>query len=176
MRTRLVIVEDNPDNLEALSIFLAEKYDVFDYESHPEALKAIEAVRPDVLVLDIGTAPINGMDCLKFIRAIPGYLDVPAVAFTGFARDVERQRFLAAGFQAVVVKPLVDPQDLIAVIESVLASCGAPDQQAATSRHQSAPDAVSQLDVQTTMSASSASGFRKTRGPAPAPTSNENTG
>ncbi len=58
MRPRLVIVEDDQDNLEALSLLLAERYDVFGYESPIEALKAVETVRPDLLVLDVRTAPI----------------------------------------------------------------------------------------------------------------------
>ena len=106
VRARLVIVEDDQDNLEALSMLLGEKYDVFSYASPTKALNAIEAVRPDLLMLDIGMGPIDGVDGLKLIRAIPGYLDIPAVAFTGFGHDVERQGFLAAGFDAVVVKPV----------------------------------------------------------------------
>jgi CheY-like chemotaxis protein len=175
MRARLVIVEDNQDNLEALSTLLAETYDVFGYESPTEALNAIETIGPDLLVLDIGTAPMNGMDCLKLIRAIPGYLDVPAVAFTGYGRDVERQAFLAAGFQAVVVKPFLHPQELIGVIERLLASRAAAEQRAARYRPRSVPPAVSQLDVQKTTTASSARGFGKTDGPGSAPTSGDET-
>jgi CheY-like chemotaxis protein len=115
---RLVLVEDHQDSLEALSVILGEKYEVFGYASPTEALKAVEAVKPDVLVLDIGMGPIDGVECLKRIRAIRG-ADAPAVAFTGFARDRERQAFLAAGFQAVVVKP-VDPGELVGVIDALL--------------------------------------------------------
>ena len=176
VRARLIIVEDDQDNLEALSMLLGEKYDVFSYESPTKALKAIEAVRPDLLLLDIGMVPINGVDSLKLIRAIPGYLDIPAVAFTGFGRDVERQGFLAAGFDAVVVKPVFDPQELIAMIESVLASRAAANQRAAMCPPWSGPPAVSQLDVQTTMSASSPRGFGKKDGRVPGQTNDENAG
>jgi CheY-like chemotaxis protein len=119
-RSRLLIVEDDADNLEALSIFLGEKYTVFGYQSPIEALDALVAVRPDLLLLDIGTAPIDGVDCLKRIRGMPGYVEIPAVAFTGFGRDVERRAFLTAGFDAVVVKPVADPRDLVAVIEEIV--------------------------------------------------------
>jgi len=51
------------------------------------------------------------------IRATSGYRDVPAVALTGFAHDAERQAFLDGGFQAVVVKPVLDHEELLALID-----------------------------------------------------------
>ena len=124
-RTRLVLVEDHQDSLEVFSIVLGEKYAVFGYASAVEALEAIDAAKPDVLMLDIGMHPVDGVQCLKMIRATPGCRDIPAVALTGFARDVERQRFLDGGFQAVVVKPVLDLGDLMAVLDR-LANSPAP--------------------------------------------------
>jgi CheY-like chemotaxis protein len=121
-RTRLVLVEDHRDSLEGLSILLGEKYAVCGYASALEALQAIDVAKPDVLVLDIGMQPVDGMQCLKTIRATPGYRDIPAVALTGFARAVDRQSFLDGGFQAVVVKPMRDHGELIAVIDRLVNS------------------------------------------------------
>jgi len=121
-RTRLLFVEDHLDSLEAFSIILGEKYAVFGYASGVEALQAIDAAKPDVLVLDIGMRPVDGVQCLEAIRARPGYHDIPAVALTGFARDVERQSFLDSGFQAVLVKPILDHGELIAVIDGLVSS------------------------------------------------------
>jgi CheY-like chemotaxis protein len=141
--TRLVLVEDDPDNLEALSILLAEKYAVVGCASAVEAVTAIEAARPDVLVLDIGMHPVDGVQCLEMIRALPGHRDVPAVALTGFARDVERRRFLDGGFQAVVVKPVLDVAALLAVIDGLVKPAVA-----------TAPNALTQLDHRTAITAS----------------------
>jgi len=121
-RTRLVLVEDHQDSLEAFSILLGEKYAVFGYTSAVKALQAIDVAKPDLLVLDIGMQPVDGVQCLATIRAMPGYRDIPAVALTGFSRDVERQRFLAGGFQAVVVKPILDHGELMAVIDRLVNS------------------------------------------------------
>jgi CheY-like chemotaxis protein len=119
-RPKLVLVDDDRDHLEALSIFFEEKYTVFGYASAMEATEAIGAVKPDVMVLDIGMRPVDGMQCLQAIRAAPENRDIPAVALTGFARDVERQRFLDGGFQAVVVKPVLQLGELVAVIDRLL--------------------------------------------------------
>src|SRR5262249_54725329 len=85
-----------------------------------EALAALEADKPDLVMLDIGMTPVDGMQCLKAIRAVPGYASVPAIALTAYARDVDRRVFLATGFQAVITKPLLDHRELFGVISASL--------------------------------------------------------
>ena len=120
VRPRLLFVEDDRDNLETFSMILDQRYAVFGYPSAIDAVRAIDVVRPDLLLLDIGMRPVDGLECLKAIRAIPGYAEIPALALTGYARAVERQSFLDGGFQAVVVKPVVDHLELIAMIDELL--------------------------------------------------------
>lgn len=117
---RLLLVDDNPDNLEILGVLLAQQYDVCSYGSAPDALRALASVKPDLLVLDIRMRPVDGVQCLKSIRALPGYGAIPAIALTAFARDEEQKAFLDAGFQAVVTKPILDDRQLIATIDRLL--------------------------------------------------------
>jgi len=125
---RLLLVDDNPDNLELLAVLLGEKYSVASYGSAAEALSDLEAVKPDLLVLDIAMTPVDGLQCLEAIRAKPGYSGIPAIALTAFAREVERKAFLGAGFQAVVTKPILDHGELGEVIDAVLRSSGCGDE------------------------------------------------
>ena len=78
--------------------------------------------KPDLVLLDIAMTPVDGLQCLKAIRARPGYGRIPAIALTAYARDVERQAFLTGGFQAVVTKPILDHQDLFEAIDALLVS------------------------------------------------------
>jgi CheY-like chemotaxis protein len=117
---RVFIVEDNPDNLELFVLLLGTKYGVSGFGSATEALEAAKAVRPDLLVLDVGMKPIDGLQCLNAIRALPGCSNIPAIAVTAFARDVEQNAFLAAGFQAVVTKPVLDFEEFTAVVETAI--------------------------------------------------------
>ena len=119
-RKRLLFVEDDRDNLDTLSMILDERYAVFGYPSAADGVKAIEAIRPDLVLLDIGMHPVDGLECLKTIRAMPGYGSIPAVALTGFGRMIEREKFLAGGFQDVVVKPVMDHDQLFATIDRLL--------------------------------------------------------
>ena len=119
---RLLIVDDDRDNLELLTYLLGDKYRVFSYGCVHEALENLERANPDLLLLDIGMRPVDGVQCLEAIRARPGYGSVPAMALTAYARDVERQAFLAAGFQAVLTKPVLDDGHMFATISALLAS------------------------------------------------------
>ena len=166
-RPRLVLVEDDLDLLEVLSILLGEKYAVRGYASAVEALQAIDAAKPDALVLDIGMQPVDGVQCLETIRARPGYRDIPAVALTGFARDVERQSFLERGFQAVVVKPILDHGQLMAVIDRLVNS-PAPAAPRTPTHPPRRSAAAAQLDGRAAMTASGLDESGKTdrQGPA----------
>lgn len=125
MRTaRLLVVDDNPDILEMLTVLLGENYSVSSCGSAAEALTVLEASRPDVLLLDIRMSPVDGLQCLEAIRAMPGYSRTPAIALTAFAHEAERQAFLATGFQAVVTKPILDPRELETLIDTLLNSAG----------------------------------------------------
>lgn len=123
MRTpRVLVVDDNADILEMLTVLLGEKYCVVSCGSAAEALTAVAGARPDVLMLDIRMTPVDGTACLEAIRALPGYKTIPAIALTAFAREAERQAFLAAGFQAVITKPMLDPRELETAIDKLLTS------------------------------------------------------
>lgn len=121
-RPRLLLVDDNYDNLEILTVILSGKYSVTSCTSAAEALRVLEDVRPDLLVLDIRMAPVDGVQCLEAIRAVRGYARTPAIALTAFARPVEREAFLAAGFQGVVTKPILDHRALERLIDTLVES------------------------------------------------------
>lgn len=119
---RLLIVDDHEDNLELAALMLGDRYQVVTRSSAAEALAGLDAIDPDLVILDIGMAPVDGIACLQAIRARPRYAGIPAVALTAFARNVERARFLAAGFQEVITKPMLEPGELEGVVERLLAS------------------------------------------------------
>ena len=127
MRPRLLVVDDDPDNVQGMLMILGRKYWVLGCQSAQDALHAIEDLRPDLLVLDILMRPLDGMRCLELIRARPGYGDIPAVAITAQARPADRQRIIAAGFEAVFAKPILDYPALLRSIESLLSPRASED-------------------------------------------------
>lgn len=72
---RVLLVDDNPDNLELLARLLAERYTVASHRSAAAALGALDAVNPDVVVLDTGMATIDGVQYAEAIRALVSVVD-----------------------------------------------------------------------------------------------------
>ena len=118
---KIALVEDNADNRLLARAILEDHYQVAEYESGAEALAVMTADRPDVVLLDISLPELDGSEVLRRLRADERLRDVPVIALTAHAMAGDRERFLAAGFDAYVTKPIVDEQVLLEAIARLLA-------------------------------------------------------
>src|SRR6267143_1967146 len=119
---RLLVVEDEPDARELLSMILQEAgAEVAAAGSASEALAAFERLRPDVLGSDIGLPDGDGYSLIRTVRLLEGDCGTrcPAVALTAFARAEDRSQALDCGFQAHLHKP-IEPSDLTALIARLI--------------------------------------------------------
>ncbi len=121
---RILVVDDDADGRALTSIILTQAGASVDTAtSTVEALATLELDGRDVLVSDIGLPGEDGYGLIRHIRTREaergGFL--PAVALTGYARAEDRERALAAGFQAHVAKP-VDPLELAAAVAALVQS------------------------------------------------------
>src|SRR5438067_2927967 len=120
---RLLVVDDDADARELLSIILQEAgAEVSTAGSANEALDSFERQRPDVLVSDIGMPDGDGYSLIRRVRSLEGEAGarVPAVALTAFARAEDRGEALGSGFQAHLPKP-IEPGELTALIAQLVA-------------------------------------------------------
>jgi PAS domain S-box-containing protein len=118
---RVLIVEDDSDSRELLTTLLGRCcVDVRAVASCAEALRVIQDQKPDVLVSDIAMPGEDGYTLIRKLRQLDAEHGgcTPAIALTAFARDEDRDRALAAGFQAHLTKP-VEPAELTAVVASL---------------------------------------------------------
>ncbi len=104
---RVLIVEDNLDAAEALTMLL----ELFGHQPTlvPDGLKAIEAVRNaefDIALVDIGLPGIDGYEVARRIRMIPNTKAMMLVALTGYGQDTDKLRALSAGFDEHLTKPV----------------------------------------------------------------------
>jgi len=122
---RVLIVDDEPIARRALLRILQNAGAIaLAAESAAEALRLVMSDAPEVLVSDIAMPGTDGYDLIRQVRAAGfSVRDLPAVALTAFAHKEDRRRALLAGFQVHVAKP-VDPQDLMAVIGSLMGRTG----------------------------------------------------
>jgi PAS domain S-box-containing protein len=103
---RILVVDDNRDSAESLGLLLRLLgADVSVAYSGPDALAAIESMKPAVAILDIGMPQMDGYQLARAIRAEPLLNDVILVALTGWGQDDDRALSRAAGFNHHLVKP-----------------------------------------------------------------------
>jgi CheY-like chemotaxis protein len=115
---QVLLVEDQWDTRDLMAeILRSAGCDVTATGSVPEALEALEAMRPDVLVSDIGMPGEDGYALLRRIRQRPEpwARQLPALAVSAYAREEDRIRSLAVGFQMHITKPF-EPLDLTAAV------------------------------------------------------------
>jgi CheY-like chemotaxis protein len=88
--------------------------------SAAEALDALDELRPDALISDIGMPDVDGYELIQQIRQLESeWKNLPAIALTAYASEVDYKRAIAAGFQRHLSKP-VDLKVLIASIQQVI--------------------------------------------------------
>ena len=114
----VLLVDDDADTLELMTTALtSRKADVTAVGTAGEAIDVIKAHRPDVLVSDIAMPEEDGYGLIAKVRSLDddGESSIPAVAITAYAKDEDRERALASGFQIYLAKP-VELSELISVV------------------------------------------------------------
>jgi PAS domain S-box-containing protein len=106
-RARVLLVEDNVDAADALAMLL----DLLGHEvavAHDglAALESLERTPPDVMLVDIGLPGIDGFEVARRVRAHERGRHILLVALTGYGREDDKERTLAAGFNHHLTKPV----------------------------------------------------------------------
>jgi len=115
----VLIVDDDKDTLELLAAALTQRSArVTTASSAAEAIRALKFFRPDLLISDIAMPEENGYSLLEKIRAVGLTPAIPAIAITAYAREEDRVRALAAGFQRYLAKPVELAEFISAVAET----------------------------------------------------------
>jgi PAS domain S-box-containing protein len=118
---RVLVVDDDLETRELIKTILEEGgANVCAVPSVNQAVEALDAHGPDVLVSDIAMPERDGYELIRYVRSLGESQGgkVPALALTAFARTEDRSRALLAGFQMHAAKP-VEPSELIAMVASL---------------------------------------------------------
>lgn len=120
MPARILIIEDNPANLELMSYLLAKfGHVVWKAEDSEEGLAIAHLEKPDLIVCDIQLAGTDGYAVAREIRTDPALQATPIVAVTAFAMVGDRDKILNSGFDGYISKPIA-PEGFVAQIEDFL--------------------------------------------------------
>lgn len=104
---RVLLVDDNTDSVEPLSLLLQAKGHATQIASDGEdALRQADAFQPQVVLLDIGLPRMDGYEVARQLREKPYGKSMILVALTGWAGREVRERAASAGFDYHLVKPV----------------------------------------------------------------------
>ncbi|AFZ24273.1 PAS domain S-box [Cylindrospermum stagnale PCC 7417] len=119
---KVLVVDDDTDTREFIVFLLEqEQANVIAVPNAREALAALTQYLPDILLSDIGMPDFDGYMLISQVRKLtPGEGgQIPAIALTAYAGEIDRERAFEAGFQGHVSKP-VDPDNLVKAIANLL--------------------------------------------------------
>ncbi len=104
---KILVVDDNPDSRYLLRAVLKRSCDeVLEAGQGQEALEVISRAEPDLVLLDIEMPVLDGYAVLSQLRQNPRFAALPVLAISANAMYRDREKALAAGFDAYITKPI----------------------------------------------------------------------
>lgn len=118
---RIAYVEDDPVNALVVRKFLEQDFEVFHFPDGESFLDFVPRTSIDMVLMDInlGRGKKDGLETLQAMRILPLSHQPPVMAVTAYAMPEDEMRFLSAGFDAYLAKP-VDREVLLKTIRRML--------------------------------------------------------
>ena len=115
-----MVVDDETKLLRAVAVTLREEgYEVTTARSGAEALVAVNASVPDLIISDIRMPGMDGYQLARALRASPRTELIPVIFLTAKGERKDRLAGIRAGVDAYLTKPF-DPEELLAVVSNIL--------------------------------------------------------
>jgi two-component system, cell cycle response regulator DivK len=113
---RILVVEDNEKNMKLFrDVLVATGYRTLEATTGREAVDMASEHTPDLVLMDVQLPDLDGVQALHRLRADARTAAIPVLALTAQAMHGDRERFLAAGFDGYLSKP-VDVRELIGTV------------------------------------------------------------
>ena len=114
---RVLVVEDNEKNMKLFrDVLLAAGYRTLEATTGAQAVELAAQHSPDLVLMDIQLPDFDGVEALGRLRASDSTASLTVLALTAQAMEGDRDRFLAAGFDGYLSKP-VNVADFVATVK-----------------------------------------------------------
>src|SRR5262249_20198003 len=122
MPARILIIEDNPTNLDLMTYLLgAFQYTPLTAQDGEEGIEVARQEVPDLIICDVQLPKMDGYEVARWLKHHPQLHKVPLVAVTALAMVGDRDKLLAAGFDGYIAKPIT-PETFVQEVEYFLQS------------------------------------------------------
>ena len=127
MSKRILVVEDNPDNMYVTDRILTHcGYTVQQATTGDEALDHAARMPVDLILMDMQLPGLDGYATVQALRQLPQGANVPIIAVTAHTMPGDRERALDAGCSDYVAKP-IDTRELVQLVEDYLGGARSDD-------------------------------------------------
>jgi CheY-like chemotaxis protein len=117
---RILVVEDDPNNLELITYLLkAFGHDTLEAHDGEQALEVAQRELPDLVLMDIQMPVMDGYEAVRLLKNNSAYEATPILAITALAMVGDRNKILEAGFDGYVSKP-IDPESFVQQLDRYL--------------------------------------------------------
>ena len=119
-KEKVLIVEDNPQNMKLLEMLLGAKdYILLKAYDGEEALDMAIREQPDLIVMDMQLPKMSGLEVTKQLRQTLVFSHTPIIALTAYAMRGDKEQFMEAGCNAYLSKP-ISTRELPMIIDQML--------------------------------------------------------
>ena len=124
--TRILLVEDNPENRDMLSRRLIRRGYVVEFaEDGEEAVRKAGELSPALILMDLSLPVMDGWEATRRIKADAATAAIPVIALTAHAMASDREKAIDAGCDDYDTKP-VDLERLLGKMQALLPAAGEP--------------------------------------------------
>jgi two-component system cell cycle response regulator DivK len=117
---QILVVEDNEKNMKLFrDVLVATGYRALEATTGGQGVELAAAHAPDLVLMDIQLPDIDGVEALRRLRADERTASIPVLAVTAQAMQGDHERFLAAGFDGYISKPV----NVVEFLETVRRQC-----------------------------------------------------
>ena len=109
---KILVVEDNPDNMTAIEAILKNKCKLLKAFDGKSGLELGKSKKPDLILMDIALPKMDGKTVMKKLKSNPETSNIPIIAITAYAMVGDKEKFLSAGFDDYIKKP-IEPDNFI---------------------------------------------------------------
>ena len=123
---QVLVVEDNEKNMKLFrDVLQASGFRLLEATTGERAMELAAEHQPNLVLMDIQLPDIDGIEALARLRTDARTASIPVVALTAQAMHGDRERFLDAGFDAYISKPV----DVVEFAKTVKEHCGEADRE-----------------------------------------------
>ena len=106
---KIIVVDDNLDNLTALRNILKDKYVAYPCPSAAKMFNVLEHVYPDLIFLDVEMPEMNGYEAAEKLKGDDRFRDIPIIFLTSMDDEESKKKGLSLGAVDYIHKPIVAP-------------------------------------------------------------------